>query len=137
MKDPDYVMKLMTTYGALDPTDKRTRRKFKRGGVMETKYFMYTEVVANHFLYQHQVDDNNKRMYAPISIEKTWATKYWPDRSFAWYLDVSEVNANYAQAYFQDSSNALPQFEFRRRLEKEILKNIIGRYGNAGGQVWV
>ena len=70
MKEPDYVMKLMTTYGTLDPKDKRTRRKFKRGGVMETKYFMYTEVVANHFLYQHQVDDNINRMYAPISIEK-------------------------------------------------------------------
>ena len=51
MKDPDYVMKLMTTYGTLDPTDNRTQRKFKRGDVMETKEFMYTEVVANHFLY--------------------------------------------------------------------------------------
>ena len=46
MKDPDYIMKLMTTYGKLEPTDKRTRRKFKRGGVMYTKEFMYTEVVA-------------------------------------------------------------------------------------------
>ena len=31
-KEPDYVMKLMTTYGTLEPTDKRTLRKFKRGG---------------------------------------------------------------------------------------------------------
>ena len=31
MKEPDCVMKLMTTYGALEPKDKRTRRKFKRG----------------------------------------------------------------------------------------------------------
>ena len=42
-------MKLMTTYGTLEPTDKRTRRKFKRGGVMETKKFMYKEEVANGF----------------------------------------------------------------------------------------
>ena len=34
MKDPDYVINLMTTYGTLDTTDKSTRRKFKRGGVM-------------------------------------------------------------------------------------------------------
>ena len=40
MKDPDYLMKLMTTYGTLEPTNKRTRRKFKRGGIMETKDFM-------------------------------------------------------------------------------------------------
>ena len=50
MKEPDYLMKLMTTYGTLEPNDKRTRRKFKRGGVMETKEFMYMEVVANIFL---------------------------------------------------------------------------------------
>ena len=109
MKEPDYVMKLMTTYETLETTDKRTRRKFKRGGVMETKQLMYTEVVANIFLYRHQFDDKNNRKHAPIYIEKTWATKYWPDRCFAWYLAVSEVNANYAQEYFQDSSDALPQ----------------------------
>ena len=37
IKQPDYVMKLMTTYGTLETTDKRKQRKFERGGVMETK----------------------------------------------------------------------------------------------------
>ena len=92
-------MKLMTTYGTLEPTDKRTQRQFKRGAVMETKEFMYMEVVANIFLCQHQVEDKNNRRHAPISIEKNWATKYWPNRCFAWYLAISEVNANHAQAY--------------------------------------
>ena len=69
---------------------------------------------------------------------KNWANKSWPGRCFAWYIDVSEVNANYTRAYFQDSSDALPHLEFRRRLEKELLENTIGRYGNGGGgQVWV
>ena len=49
MKDTDYVMKLMTIYVTLEPTDKRTRSKFKRGGVIETNVFMYTEVVAKYF----------------------------------------------------------------------------------------
>ena len=49
MKEIDYVMKLMTTYGTLDRTDKITRIKFKRGGVMETKDFMYVDVVENIF----------------------------------------------------------------------------------------
>ena len=93
-------MKLMTTYETLEPTDKRTRGKLKRGGVMKTKEFMYMEVVENMFLYQHQVDDNNNRSHAPIFIEKTWSTKYCPDRFFAWYLAVSEVNDNYARVYF-------------------------------------
>ena len=51
MKEPDYLMKIMTTYGKLEPTDKRTRRKFNCNGVMETKEFMYTEGVSNNFLY--------------------------------------------------------------------------------------
>ena len=34
MKDADYVMKLMTTYGKLELTNKRTRSKFKHSGVM-------------------------------------------------------------------------------------------------------
>ena len=53
MKEPDYVMKLMTKYGKLEPTDNMTRSKFNRGGFRETEEFMYTEVVPNIFLYQH------------------------------------------------------------------------------------
>ena len=111
-------MKLMNTYGTLEPKNKRTWRKFKRGGVMETNEFMNTEVVANNCLFQHQVDDNRKRRHAPTTMEKTWATKYWPDSFFAWHLDVSEVNANHYQSYFKDNSDELPQIEFRRRLAK-------------------
>ena len=32
-KDTDYAMKLINTYGTLDPADKRTRRKFNHSGV--------------------------------------------------------------------------------------------------------
>ena len=95
---------------------------------METKEFMYTEVVANNSLYQHQVDDNNNRRHAHISIERTWDTKYWPDNCFAWYLAISEVNTNYTQTYFKDSSNAPPHIESRRISAKELLENTIGRY---------
>ena len=51
MKEPYYVIKIMTTCGTLEPTYNRTWRKFKRVGVMETKEFMYTEVVANQIFY--------------------------------------------------------------------------------------
>ena len=95
MKEIDFVMKLMTTYGTLEPTDNRTRRKFKRDGVMETKEYIYSEVIANKFLYRNQVDDNNNRRHVIILIEKTWATKYWPDRCFSCYLYVSEANVNH------------------------------------------
>ena len=50
MKDSYYVIKLMNTYVMLEPTDKRTQRKFKHGGNMETKDFMYMEVVTKLFV---------------------------------------------------------------------------------------
>ena len=59
----------MTTYVAVELTDKRTRGKFKCSGFMETKYFMYTEVVANHFLYQHQVDEKKGGIHKNTLIE--------------------------------------------------------------------
>ena len=65
MKDPDYVMKIMTTYETLEK-----QNKFKRGGVMEKKEFMDTEVVANHFFYRHKVDENNNSRHAPISMRE-------------------------------------------------------------------
>ena len=89
MKEPYCVMKLMSTYGTLDPTDKRTRRKFKRGGIMDINGSIHTEVVANCFLYRNQVDYNNNWRHASISIEITGAAKYWPGHFFAWYLAIS------------------------------------------------
>ena len=71
MKEPDYVMKFMSTYGTLEPMDRRTRRKFKRSGVIETKEFMYTEMFENNVLYRHQVDDNKKMRHTLIYIDKT------------------------------------------------------------------
>ena len=133
MKETDYVMKLMTKYGLFDPTDTKAQSKFKRSGVMETTDFIYTEVVANIFLYRHQVEDNNKRRHVTISIDRTWATKYWLDSCFDWYLAVSEVNANHAQSYFKDISYPPPPPELRIILEKEHLENTIGRYRNGGG----
>ena len=82
-------MKIMTTYITLEPTDKMTQRKFKRVGVMNTKGIMYIDVVVNHFMNRHQVGDNNRRRHAPIFIERTCATKYWPGSCFDCYLSVS------------------------------------------------
>ena len=114
---------------------KRTRSKFNFGGAMETNEFMYMDVVTHHFLYRHQVHDKNNRRHPPISVERTWATKYWPDRCFAWYLAVSEVNVNYARAYFQYSSNALSHIEFRRRLANDLLEIPLVDRGTGGSGV--
>ena len=62
-------MKLMTTYVTVEPTDKRTRDKFKSSGVMETKYFMYTEVVANHFFINIKLMTKKGGMHTNTLIE--------------------------------------------------------------------
>ena len=94
MKEPDYVMNMMSTYGTLNEVDDaNTKRHYTDGDGNEVSIeFKYTEVVNNHFKYRHVVDDNNNRMQ-PISIEETWATKEWPERPYAFTIGVSTVNA--------------------------------------------
>ena len=124
-KEPDYVMKIMSSFGTLNENvDHKTRRVYKQDGQTITKTFNYIEPISNHFKYRHQIDDHNNRRHSPISIEKTWATKFWPDRNFAWFLAVTEVNANLARGYF--GGETLPQIEFRKKLAWEMMNNALG-----------
>jgi hypothetical protein len=124
MKEPDYVMKVMSTHGTLeDLPDKKTRRTFKNASNQSvTKIFPYKEPFGLHYKFRHQVDDHNNRRHQPISIERSWATKYWPDRNFAHYIALSEVNTNLAWAYFRGEDKE-HQLRFRKQLAKEMLVN--------------
>ena len=62
MKEPDYVMSLISTYGTnVWDGYKETRRKWKDNGMTRTKSFRYPEVVHNHFQNWHSVDDHNEK----------------------------------------------------------------------------
>ena len=67
MKEPDYVMKLMSTYGTngrvSGHTTKRDYVNSERKKVSIS--FNYPEVVSNHFKYWHSVDDHNAKRHAP------------------------------------------------------------------------
>ena len=65
-------------------------------GTKKTTKFNYPEVVGNHFLFQHSVDDHNNKRHSPISLEVVRGTKYWPNHVFAFLLAVTEVNVNLA-----------------------------------------
>jgi hypothetical protein len=108
--------------------DHKTKRVYKKNGETVTKTFNYIEPISNHFKYRHQIDDHNNRRHSPISIEKTWATKFWPDRNFAWFLAVTEVNTNLARGYF--GGQTLPQLVFRKKLAWEMINYNLE--GNAG-----
>ena len=61
IKQPDYVMLMMKTYGTLEHLGgSDTQRRYKvAGGGLLTKQFNYCEVFDNHFNCRHQVDNNN------------------------------------------------------------------------------
>ena len=58
MKEPDYVMSIMSTYGTNQRMGKETQRELVGG---ERKKLFYPEVIGNHFLFQHSVDDHNNK----------------------------------------------------------------------------
>lgn len=102
MKEPDYVMKLMSTYVTNELQVNHATKRIYIGsdGNMVTTNFCYPEDVSNHFKFWHVVYDHNAKRHARISLEYVWATKDWQYYPFSFLLTVSEVNINPAEAYF-------------------------------------
>ena len=84
MQEPDNVLSLMSTYGTNLRSGKETSHEWVYiSGVKKNGKFHYPEVVGNHFLYQHSVDNHNNKRHSPISLEVVWATKYWPNHVYS------------------------------------------------------
>ena len=123
MKELDYVMSLMSTYGTNDRDNgKETRRDWKEGATMKSITFKYPEVIHNHFMFRHAVDDHNGKRHSPISLEVVWATKRWANRVFAFLLSITEVNCFLAQSHFTDRESG-SMLEFRKQLAYELIEN--------------
>ena len=78
LKEPDYVMTLMSTYGSLNKLadQKESIRDTTNGNVTR---FYYNEVVGNHYRYRDAVDAHNAKRHDAgtkhgLSIENTWRT---------------------------------------------------------------
>ena len=107
MKEPEYTMMLMSTYGSLNEVEEgATARQWKGpNGEATSKQFNYREPFFNHFRYRHAVDDHNGKRHSPISLEETWGTKWWPNRVFSFLVAVTEVNAKLNMEYFAQDPN--------------------------------
>ena len=70
--------------------------------------------------------DHNNWRHAPISLGRTWKTKFWPDRNFDWYLAMSKVNTALESDHFQNDGVVQPSMDFRRDFSIECLDNTIG-----------
>ncbi len=119
MKEPDYIMLMMTTYGTCERFGKFTKRRLPHN---QTTTFQYPEVIANHFKYRHIVDDHNAKRHAPISLEVVWATKQWEKRVFAFLLSITEVNVMLAATYFYNKKK-ISMIQFRKEFSKELIYN--------------
>jgi Transposase IS4 len=118
MKEPDYILMMMSTYGTLERIGNFTQRVVDRHQVT----FKYPEVIRNHYLYRHMVDDHNSKRHAPISLEVTWATHTWTNRVFAFLLAITEVNVFLATKYFTQRQPT-SMLEFRKAFSKELIYN--------------
>ena len=84
--------------------------------------FRYPEVVHNHFLYHHAVDDHNGKQHSPIRLEVAWATKRCPNRVFAFLMSITEVNHHLAKSYFT-SRKSESMLDFRKSLSHQLIEN--------------
>ena len=76
MKEPDYVLLFMTTYGTGERLGQLQKRKHKG-----TSYqFQYPEVCHMHYSNRDSVDNHNSRRMSPIAIEEQLKTTRWPMR---------------------------------------------------------
>ena len=89
---------------------------------MKSLTFKYPEVIHNHFMFRHAVDDHNGKRHSPISLEVVWATKRWANRVFAFLLSITEVNCFLAQTHFMDRKSG-SMLEFRKQLAYELIEN--------------
>ena len=122
MKEPDYVMSLMSSYSTNQCMGKETQCKWRSGGSTQRMTFQYPEVIRNHFLYRLAMDNHNGKRQSPISLEVVWGTKWWPNRVFAFLLAVTEVNVNLAMTYFL-GQEVTGQIAFRSKLAHTLIHN--------------
>ncbi len=79
MTEPEYVMQIMATGGALCSIGgKEVKRFWRSGGEDKSATFGYAKPFEWHFKYRHTVDDHNNLRHAVPSIEGMWTTDQWP-----------------------------------------------------------
>jgi len=72
MKEPDYVLSLMSKYNINSRNDGTTMSRHYRdeNGKNVSNCFKYTVFINNHFQYRHVVHDINHNRMQPITLGK-------------------------------------------------------------------
>ena len=121
-------MKIMVSWMTHDELEgARTRQYFiDRNGMKDTKQFTYRNPFGINRRYIHQVDDQNDCRYSQNSLQRTWATKLWPDQNLSWYFSVLEVNTYLATVHLQNYVVVQTNMDFCRYLAIKCLENTFG-----------
>ena len=96
MKEPDYTMLIMSTYGTNATVGEEKKRHYNKDGQKKVTTFVYPEVVHNHYCYRNVIDNHNSVRMHPISMEETWMITRWPNHGFCFLLTVTIVNVQNA-----------------------------------------
>ena len=102
VKDPNCVMRMMTTDGRLleDYKFKETVIRWKGNGEDVVNNFKYKLPFDWNFCYQCSVDDHNNLRHALKSIEDTCMTDWWECQIFAFILSISKVHTFFILRHF-------------------------------------
>lgn len=122
LKEPDYTMTLMSSYGTLEKVGEDKVRIYDEGNTTVEKNIKYPELIYNHFSYRDAVDSHNSSRMFPIAMEETWKTTRWPLRVFCFLLAVTEVNCRLVLTNIYNQSE-MSQQDFRKELSREFLHN--------------
>ena len=122
MKEPDYVMQIMSTYGTLGNLGQEKTRHFTINGACQVVKFCYPEVVHNHHAYRDVIDNHNSQRMHPISMEEMWMTARWPNHVFCFLLAVTMVNVQNAGVYFYHLPKVDSLFA-RKLIAQQLIEN--------------
>ena len=122
MKEPDYMMQIMSMYGTLGNLGEEKTQHFTVNGAHRVVKFCYPEVVHNHYAYRDMIDNHNPQHMHPISMEETWITGCWPNCVFCFLLVFTMVNVQNAGVYFYHLPKVNSLFA-RKLIAQQLIKN--------------
>ena len=82
MKEPDYILLFMTTFGSTARMGRFRRDNGRTPQMPRIVKFKYPEVCNLHYEKRGSVDENNARRMDPIAVEKQCKTHRWEFQFF-------------------------------------------------------
>ncbi len=122
VKEPEYVMKIMLSRGALildDNCKKVMRKGTERNGTVRQVQFTYTKPFDWHFCYHHIVDDHYNLSHASPALEETLITKHWMLGVFTQSLNLYLVLSFFAKT----DENTATYLDFCHKLGWILIDN--------------